>query len=452
MILFLFSSLTFSLKIHQNSISHVLQRNSKSEFDVSINGICPTYSLSQNPITSSCTTKSMSYTKGYDPAYIVDSSKNSITFELQSCNFSLYKLTSLPIYSLIHITGSNSVNLNVIKCNFDENKFPHTSGIFYTSKGEHSIMISSSNFVRNEGQEATILSDTCHSLTMMNCYIGYNKCNGFKGQIYLKAQSNMYNNVINKNDEKSTNANQISLTSVTFLLNECTTRNSMLLEGYTSVSFFKCSFSCSGKPKNMIELSGKNIISLFNDCCFYGYFPYYAYDYYHIYFPYTVNSGNEAKFSGTNSFGGEKSVVSNLKISFDDGNFQFQIPECVHIDPTVTPTPKATSISDSPLPTKSFSPFISPLDTPTKMPITVEPTLTEYPSSDSGYSGNDNSNESDKNIFAQPWFIVMIVVIVVAVIVAFVAGWFISKSCHSREDRSMRLNTSDTFHTTLLSD
>ena len=297
MILIIFTSLTFSLKIYQKPESFLVQKTSKFRIGSTTNGFCPTYSIDQKSITSSCSTKSMSYSDGYDPAYIVDSSKNSITFDLQYCNFSLYKLTSLPIYSLIHITGSNPTNLNVIKCNFNENKFPHTSGIFYTSKGEHSIFISSSNFVRNEGSDATILSDTCSSLTMSNCYIGYNKCNNFKGQIYLKSQSNTYNKLTQNNDKKSLNSNQISLTSVTFLLNECSTRNSMLLEGYTSISFSKCSFSCSGNPKSMIELNGRNIISSFNDCCFYGYFPYYSYDYHQIYFTYTANSGNKALFS-----------------------------------------------------------------------------------------------------------------------------------------------------------
>lgn len=467
MILIVFTSLSFSLKIYQKPESFLVQKTSKFRAGSTTNGFCPTYSIDQKSITSSCSTKSMSYSDGYDPAYIIDSSKNSITFDLQYCNFSHYKLTSLPIYSLIHITGSNPTNLNVIKCNFNENKFPHTSGIFYTSKGDHSIFISSSNFVRNEGSDATILSDTCSSLTISNCYIGYNKCNGFKGQIYLKSRSTTYKKSTPNNEEKSANSNQISLTSVTFLLNECSTRNSMLLDGYTSISFSKCSFSCSGNPKSMIELNGRNIISLFNDCCFYGYFPYYSYDYHHIYFTYTANAGNKAVFSGTNSFGGEKSYVSNLKLSFDDGNFMFKISECVHIDATPTSTPK---ITDSPSPTDFFSPSVSPsiiyTEIPTQSPTEslfvtqttvtseIEPSEIEsYSTSSSDASENDNSDEFDKSIFNSRWFIItVIVLVVVALILAFVAGWFISKSCNNKDDRSMKLNASDTFHSTLLSD
>ena len=141
--------------------------------------------------------------ESYEPAYVVDSSKSTLTIEIQYCNFSHYKLTALPIYSLIHITGSNSVNLNAEQCNFQQNKFPHSAGIFYLSSGDHIISIVNTNFLQNEGSKATILSNSCSLLTMSNCYIAHNKCDYYQGQIYLKANSNNKNNPLANDPKKS---------------------------------------------------------------------------------------------------------------------------------------------------------------------------------------------------------------------------------------------------------
>ena len=100
-----FPYLIFALTINNTTNSYSSTKLLKI-VDKHTNCLCPTYSLDQTVITSSCSTNAMSYTNGYDPAYIIDSSKNALTFEIQYCNFSSYKLTSTTMYSLIHINVS----------------------------------------------------------------------------------------------------------------------------------------------------------------------------------------------------------------------------------------------------------------------------------------------------------------------------------------------------------
>lgn len=464
MILFLLSSFISSIKIYKHIKQPFLFENSKNDSVYQRNIFCPTFSSSQKPITTSCLTKYMPYiNESYEPAYVVDSSKSTLTIEIQYCNFSHYKLTALPIYSLIHITGSNSVNLNAEQCNFQQNKFPHSAGIFYLSSGDHIISIVNTNFLQNEGSKATILSNSCSLLTMSNCYIAHNKCDYYQGQIYLKANSNNKNNPLANDPKKSINSLQISFSRVTFLLNECMTTNSILLEGYKSISFDRCSFSCGGTPKHFIELKGHDIISSFTECCFYGYFKFYAYDYYHIYFTYTF--GNKANFYGINSFGGEKMNSINYSPP-DEGNSIFKINECVHVDPTATPTPTISKVPLTLTPTQSKIPSASLSSTETQflsetssqapsfISYTDEylPSFTESLSQSTSDSDNDNGNESSKNNFQKTMFIILLSFIVVALIVGIVVGWFLSKSCHRKDNVSLKLNTSDTFHSTLLSD
>ena len=443
MLFFLLNAIARGIKIHKNYIS-------SNSLIPKENDLCPTYYPGLY-VKNACQSIGKNYTKGSaEPAYLADSTETGFSITLDHCNYSNYIVRLL--FSLISIKGSRAVKLNVNSCCFTDNEMINLeTGVFFLSKGPHQATITGCTFIRNQGAKNSILGETCAKLTMNDCYIAHNIANERQGQISISALSG------NKNAQTS-NSNddfQITFSNLIFYLNigwpTLNQNNIMLINGYTSISFKNCSFTCgNGEAKNMIGLKGNNIEISFTDCCFFS--NYSGYNYYHIFFD--TGSSGHATFSGKNSFSGNKQNAINKNLAETDEEV-YNIDKCISKLDEPTETPFLTETETTQIFSSTINPATSQIS-PSSSQITNSQSIaiptatpTASPAATGSSDGGDGSDCNCKFGFNfSIWLIVLLAVSGLLVIVlAFIAGWFLSKKHYENDDDQNPLKSDLLFST-----